>query len=295
MVSSFIATAKNSRRSLDGSPLAPPLQIGRYELHGEIASGGMASVHYGRLIGTGGFQKTVAIKRLHRTMARDESFKKMILEEGSLAARVRHPNVVPPLDVLAEGGELLLVMEYVHGESLSRLLRAAWKSAEQVPLPVGAAILSNVLHGLHAAHEARDEAGKPLDIVHRDISPQNIIVGADGIARVIDFGIAKAVTSEEMTTQGTIKGKVPYLSPEQLEGEQATRRTDIYAAAVVFWEVLANRRLFNGADDGEILRQIMTMDVPPPSTFNPLVARRSRRRRASCDCPRAERSLRDSA
>jgi serine/threonine protein kinase len=252
--------------------LAAPLQIGRYVLHGEIASGGMASVHYGRLVGTGGFTKTVAIKRLHRALAQTPSFRNMILEEGRLAARVRHPNVVPPLDVLAEAGELLLVMEYVHGESLSRLLRAAWAAGERVPLPVGAAIMSNVLHGLHAAHEARDEAGKPLDIVHRDVSPQNIIVGADGVARVIDFGIAKAVTSEEMTTVGTIKGKVPYLAPEQLEGDPATRRTDMYATAVVFWEVLAGRRLFQGEDDGDVLRQIMTKKIDPPSAFNPLVA-----------------------
>jgi serine/threonine-protein kinase len=252
--------------------LAAPLQIGRYVLHGEIASGGMAAVHYGRLVGASGFTKTVAIKRLHRALAQQPGFRKMILEEGRLAARIRHPNVVPPLDVLAEGGELLLVMEYVHGESLSRLLRASSTGGERVPLPVGAAILSNVLHGLHAAHEAKDEAGKPLAIVHRDISPQNILVGVDGVARVIDFGIAKAVTSEEMTMTGTIKGKVPYLAPEQLEGEAATKLTDVYAAAVVFWEVLAGRRLFSGDDDGEVLRKIMSMEVPPPSLHNPLVA-----------------------
>ena len=250
---------------------APPLQIGRYVLHGEIASGGMATVHYGRLVGTSGFAKTVAIKRLHRALAHNASFRRMILEEGRLAARVRHPNVVPPLDVLVEGGELLLVMEYVHGESLSRLLRAAQREGESVPLAVGAAILSNVLHGLHAAHEARDEAGQPLDIVHRDISPQNVIVGVDGIARVIDFGIAKAVTSEEVTTAGTIKGKVPYLSPEQLEGDPATRRTDVYAASVVFWELLAGRRLFDGADDSEVLRGILGAKVRPPSVYNPRV------------------------
>jgi serine/threonine-protein kinase len=232
----------------------------------------MASVHFGRLVGTGGFAKTVAIKRLHPVFARDEAFRKMILDEARLAARVRHPNVVPPLDVLAEGGELLLVMEYVHGESLARLLRASVRAGERVPLPVGAAILSNVLHGLHAAHEARDEEGQPLDIVHRDMSPQNIIVGVDGVARVIDFGIAKAVTSEELTSAGTIKGKLPYLAPEQLEGDPATKRSDLYATAVVFWEVLAGRRLFDG-EDGEILRKIMSMEVPPPSAFNALVPR----------------------
>src|SRR2546423_730280 len=154
-----------------------PIQIGRYVLHDEIASGGMASVHFGRLVGPGGFAKTVAIKRLHRQFAREPSFRTMILEEGRLAARIRHPNVVPPLDVLAEGGELLLVMEYVHGESLSKLLRAAKAHDERMPLEIACSIFANVLHGLHAAHEAKDESGEPLGIVHRDVSPQNIIVG----------------------------------------------------------------------------------------------------------------------
>ncbi|HEY8078603.1 MAG TPA: serine/threonine-protein kinase, partial [Labilithrix sp.] len=248
--------------------MAAPIQIGRYVLHDVIASGGMASVHFGRLVGPAGFSKTVAIKRLHRPFARMPGFREMILEEGRLAARIRHPNVVPPLDVLAEGGELLLVMEYVHGESLSRLCKAAWAQNERVPLSVAAALFAQVLHGLHAAHEARDEAGSPLGIVHRDVSPQNVIVGTDGQARVIDFGIAKAVTSGEHTSTGTIKGKVPYLAPEQLEGEQATRRTDVWAAAVCFWEILANRRLFVGEDDSETLRQIMEMPIPPPSTHN---------------------------
>lgn len=178
---------------------------------------------------------------------------------------------MPPLDVISESGELLLVMEYVHGESLSKLLRAAWSGGERVPLAVGAAIMSNVLHGLHAAHEAKDEKGRPLDIVHRDVSPQNILVGVDGVARVIDFGIAKAVTSGESTSTGIIKGKVPYLAPEQLEGEQATRRTDVYAASVVLWEVLAGKRLFEGNDDGEILRKILGMTVGAPSAYNPSV------------------------
>jgi serine/threonine-protein kinase len=248
-----------------------PIQIGRYVLHDVIASGGMASVHFGRLVGTGGFAKTVAIKRLHRQFAREPEFRKMILEEGRLAARIRHPNVVPPLDVLAEQRELLLVMEYVHGESLSKLLRACWNEMERVPVPIASAILASVLHGLHAAHEAKDESGEPLNIVHRDVSPQNVIVGADGVARVIDFGIAKAVTTGESTSVGMVKGKVPYLAPEQLEGHPATRRTDVYAASVVFWETLAGQRLFGGADDSEILRQILEMRVRPPSDCNPHV------------------------
>lgn len=255
------------------SILSKPIRVGRYLLCDKIAAGGMASVYFGRLEGPSGFSKTVAIKRLHPQLVRMPDFRNMILEEGRLAARIRHPNVVPPLDVLSEAGELLLVMEYVHGESLSKLMKGAWAQNERVPLAVAAAITANMFHGLHAAHEARDEAGVPLDIVHRDISPQNVIVGVDGIARVIDFGIAKAVTSAESTSQGTVKGKVPYLAPEQLEGEITTRRTDLYAAAVVFWESLAGKRLFEGQDDAEILQRIVQMTIPPPSSLNPAVPR----------------------
>lgn len=226
----------------------------------------MAQVHLGRLVGPEGYSRTVAIKRLHRELARAGTFRSAILEEGRLASRIRHPNVVAPIDVVADGNELLLVMEYVHGESLARLLRVAALAKEAVPLGVAAAIVTNLLYGLDAAHEARDEAGTALDIVHRDISPQNVIVGADGVARVIDFGIAKAVTTARSTTTGIVKGKLPYLAPEQLEGEQATRRTDIYAAGVVLWEVLVGKRLFHGNDDAEILQKILSANVPPPST-----------------------------
>jgi eukaryotic-like serine/threonine-protein kinase len=250
---------------------AEVLKLGRYVLHSEIASGGMASVHFGRLAGAGGFQKTVAIKRLHPQFARDPDFRNMILEEARLAARIRHPNVVQPLDVLAEQGELLLVMEYVHGESLSRVLRAARQAGERVPLPIAVAIMSNVLHGLHAAHEAKDDRGRALDIVHRDISPQNVIVGVDGVARVIDFGIAKAATSHETTRAGTVKGKVPYLAPEQLSGEVATRLTDVYAAGVMFWEMLAGQKLFEADNDQAVVHKILNMPVAAPSRFHPEV------------------------
>ena len=189
----------------------------------------------------------------------------MILGEARLAARIRHPNVVPPLDVLAENGELLLVMEYVHGEPLSRLLRLARAHGDPVPIPVASAIISSILHGLHSAHEARSETGEPLGLVHRDVSPQNIIVGADGAARIIDFGIAKAITSTDETMVGTIKGKVPYLAPEQIQGGAVTRRIDIYAASVVMWEMLAGRRLFDGQDDADLLRRIVSIRVQPPT------------------------------
>src|SRR5271154_4965512 len=150
--------------------LLPARAIGRYLLFGEIAAGGMATVHFGRLSGPAGFSRTVAIKRLHPNLAKDPEFVAMFLDEARLAARIRHPNVVPTLDVVATEGEIFLVMDYVQGESLSRLLHAASERKERAPLPVAASIMVNVLHGLHAAHEACDEQGQPLLLVHRDVS-----------------------------------------------------------------------------------------------------------------------------
>jgi len=246
---------------------AEVLHIGRYTLHGEIASGGMASVHFGKLTGKGGFERAVAIKRLHPHLVKDPEFRAVILDEARLAARVRHPNVVQPLDVIDSDGEVLLVMEYVHGESLSRLIRKARERGEPVPLPICATIMSNVLHGLHSAHEAKDDRGNPLGIVHRDVSPQNVIVGTDGIARVIDFGIAKARTSAESTQEGQVKGKVPYLAPEQIAAQPATQRTDIYAASVMFWELIVGRRLFTADQDQIIIALIAQGNVEPPGAF----------------------------
>ncbi len=240
--------------------------VGRYALYDEIASGGMASVHFGRLLGPVGFARTVAIKRLHPQYAKDPEFVSMFLDEARLAARVRHPNVVPTLDVVAEAGELFLVMDYVEGESLSRLVRAMKTRGEHVPHDVVVAVLCGVLQGLHAAHEARDEGGNPLDIVHRDVSPQNILVGVDGVPRVLDFGIAKAAGRAQTTRDGQIKGKVSYMPPEQIQGA-VTRRTDVYSVAVVLWETLVGRRLFEGDSPVETLNKVIHALVPPPSTL----------------------------
>src|SRR5262249_54371047 len=161
--------------------------------------------HFGRLLGPIGFARTVAIKQLFPHFASDPEFVSALLDEARLAARIQHPNVVPVLDVVALEGEIFLVMEYVHGESLSRLLRLARDPGATVPPRIASAILSHALHGLHAAHEAKSEGGERLDTVHRDVSPQNILVGADGVARVFDFGIAKAKFRSQMTRDGQVK------------------------------------------------------------------------------------------
>ncbi|HEX4514731.1 MAG TPA: serine/threonine-protein kinase, partial [Polyangiaceae bacterium] len=224
------------------------LALGRYTLFDVIASGGMASVHFGRMIGPAGFARTVAIKRLHPHLAHDAEFATMFLDEARLAARIQHPNVVQTLDVVSHDNELLLVMEYVRGETLSRLLTAARKRKVAIPQRIVSAILIGVLHGLHAAHDAKSEQGMPLEIVHRDVSPQNVLVGADGVVRVVDFGVAKAASRAHSTRDGQIKGKLQYMAPEQLKREGVDRRADVYAVGVMLWECLAARKLFV-ADD----------------------------------------------
>jgi serine/threonine-protein kinase len=240
--------------------------IGRYMLFGEIASGGMATVHFGRLSGPAGFSRTIAIKRLHPQYAKDPDFVSMFLDEARLAARIQHPNVVQTLDVVApDDGEIFLVMEYVQGESLARLLRSVRSMMTPADTHVIATIMTGVLHGLHAAHEAKSEHGEPLGIVHRDVSPQNVLVGIDGVPRVLDFGVAKAAGRLQTTREGQLKGKLSYMAPEQLHGAGVTRQTDVYAAAVVTWEALTGKRLFQEDNEAAMVTAILQRTVAPPS------------------------------
>jgi serine/threonine-protein kinase len=225
----------------------------------------MATVHVGRLNGPVGFSRTVAIKRLHPQFAADPEFAGMFLDEARLAGRIRHPNAVPVIDVVEAEGEILLVMEYVQGETLARLIRKSGETGERMPPEVASAIVHDTLEGLHAVHEARDERGQPLGIVHRDVSPQNVIVGVDGVARVLDFGIAKAAGRAQVTREGQLKGKLSYMAPEQLQGS-VTRSTDIFAAGIVLWEALTGKRLFLGSNEGETIARILHGEVAPPSS-----------------------------
>jgi serine/threonine protein kinase len=238
--------------------------VGRYALHDEIAAGGMATVHIGRLLGPVGFSRTVAIKRLHAQFAKDPEFVSMFLDEARVAARVRHPNVIGTLDVVALAGELFLVMEYVHGETLARLMRVVRDAGQSIPVPIVAAVMIGVLDGLHAAHEATNDRGEPLTLVHRDISPHNILVGTDGISRVLDFGIAKAAGRVQTTRDGQLKGKLSYMAPEQIHGS-VDRRTDVYAASVVLWEGLVGKRLFFGENEAKTLANVLSAKPDPPS------------------------------
>ncbi|WP_052376849.1 serine/threonine-protein kinase, partial [Chondromyces apiculatus] len=245
------------------------MQIGRYLLLDRIAAGGMASVHLGRLMGEVGFSRMVAIKRLHPNYARNPEFVAMLSDEARLAARIRHPNVVPTLDVLAESGELFLVMEYVHGDSLARLWREALRGGALVPPRIAVAIVCGALYGLHAAHEARSEAGEPLGLVHRDVSPQNILVDVDGVARVLDFGIAKAAWRVQTTQEGQLKGKLSYMSPEQLGGPPLDRRSDLFSLSVVLWELLTGSRYVESHDFAVVMKRLTQDPATPPSAVTP--------------------------
>jgi serine/threonine-protein kinase len=254
-----------------------PLIVGRYALFDVLASGGMATVHIGRLLGREGFGRTVAVKRLHTQFTNDPEFVTMFMDEARIVSRIRHPNVVPMVDVIEtpqSGGKagLFLVMEYVHGETFSRLLRAARNAQQPVPIKIIASIMHGALLGLHSAHETRDSNGQPIGIVHRDVSPQNIIVGSDGISRVLDFGVAKAAGRAQVTREGQIKGKLAYMSPEQIRGS-VDRRADIFAVAVCLWEALTGRRLHEGARDVDIVLRVMQGSFAKPSELRPDVPR----------------------
>ena len=242
-----------------------PRSVGRYILCGEIAAGGMATVHYGRLVGPAGFSRAVAIKRLHPQLARNPEFVAMFLEEARVAAHIVHPNVVPTLDIVASDGELFLVMEYVRGMPLSRLLRKTVERGVPFTPRISASIVAGMLHGLHAAHEVKDDAGSPLHIVHRDVSPQNVLVDVEGVARVVDFGIARTAAGSPTTRDGLVKGKLGYVAPEVIRGERPTRRVDVFAAGVVLWEALAGARLFKADNDATIIAEVLRGHIPPVS------------------------------
>jgi serine/threonine-protein kinase len=228
----------------------------------------MATVYLGNKSGMAGFERLVAIKRCHPHLHDDEEFVSMFLDEARLAARIHHPNVVGTLDVDCTD-ILYLVMDYVEGDSLGALLKRAGKEKQKLPVGVVVRVMIDALRGLHAAHELRDLDGSPINLVHRDVSPQNILVGLDGISRITDFGIAFAAARSTVTQAGRIKGKFSYMAPEQVKGQEATRRIDVFGAGIVLWEALAGRPLFRRQDDAATINAVLTERVPPPSSVTP--------------------------
>lgn len=246
--------------------------MGRYELLFRIAAGGMAEVYAARVLGEAGFQKLVAVKRMLPTLADDPEFVTMFLDEARVAANISSPHVVQTLDLGRDSeGALFIVMELVVGVPLSRVMREAAKVKRAVPVAMAVELIAQAALGLHAAHEATTPLGDPLHIVHRDVSPQNILVGVDGRARITDFGVARAVMRMSHTRAGQVKGKFAYCAPEQLRSESIDRRADLFALGVVAWEVMAAQRLFVADHPMATMERVTSMPIPSLHGIRPKV------------------------
>ena len=237
--------------------LAPGTNVGRYRLLRRLAIGGMAELHLACASGVGGFQKIVVLKRVLPHLAADAGFVRMFLDEARLAGHLDHPNVVQVIDSGEAEGEYFYVMEYVHGRNARELLGAA-SHAGGMPLPVALTIVIGIASALDHAHGRVDLEGRPLDLVHRDVSPSNVLVSYEGAVKLTDFGIAKAATRSQETTAGTMKGKIGYMSPEQCRGEAVDRRSDIFSLGVVLFELTTCERLFFGDSDFAVLNKVVS-------------------------------------
>jgi serine/threonine-protein kinase len=245
-------------------------QLGRYEILTQLASGGMASVYIARAQGVAGFERLVAIKVLHPHLAYEQEFISMFLDEARLAARIRHMNVVPTLDISDSPGDgYFLVMEYIEGNHLGALLGRAAKKGERLPRPFVCRVLVDTLQGLGAAHRLTDEHGRPLKLVHRDVSPHNILIGTDGIARLTDFGVAKADVRMASTRAGQFKGKLSYMAPEQASSNETDQRSDLFSVGIILWESLTGRRLFKGESNAATLNKLLNDTIARPSELWP--------------------------
>jgi serine/threonine protein kinase len=250
--------------------IGPGHVLGRYELLMPIAAGGMAMVWAARLKGTRGFQKIVAVKTMLPKLTEDDQFEKMFLDEASLASKIRHPNAVEILDLGEQDGVLFLAMEWIDGVPLNQLMKAA-KGKGGIPITASVRIVMQACAGLHAAHELTDGKGKSIGLVHRDISPQNILVTYDGVAKVVDFGVAKATALGEGATQaGQLKGKVSYMAPEQVRGEAIDRRVDVFAMGIVLYALTTGKHPFRKESEGATLFAITAPEpVVAPRKFLP--------------------------
>ena len=243
-------------------------RLGRYTVLKHLASGGMADVLLGRTDGIEGFERHVVLKRIRPEHARDERFIRMFLDEARVAANLHHQHVVQVHDIGESSGEYFIAMEYLHGEDVRTILSTASKTRQHVPLGCAMAIVSAAAAGLHYAHERRGPDKRPLGIVHRDISPSNILVGYDGSIKVVDFGIAKASMRQE-TRSSSLKGKISYMSPEQCKGAEVDRRSDVYSLGVVLYELCTTTRLFKGESDYLVMDQIVNGRVTLPQVRRP--------------------------
>lgn len=242
-------------------------RLGRYDVLKPLIKSELTELLLARAEGIEGFQRHVAIKRLHAVHARDKACLEAFVNEARLAAALHHHNIVQVLDIGEQGGQPYFAMEYVHGVDLRALLNKLSKRSEQLPLQHVVSIIAAAAAALHHAHEQRGPNGKPLGIVHRDVTPANILVGFDGNVKVVDFGIAKAAIKRIKTDHGVLKGRVPYMAPEQCAGKAVDRRSDVFALGVVAYELATVRRLFKGASEFLTMSAIVNGDIPKPSQY----------------------------
>ncbi|MEI8254853.1 MAG: protein kinase [Deltaproteobacteria bacterium] len=245
-----------------------PNTLGRYMLRHHLAGGGMGAVYLAQLVVGEAFSKWVAIKVVHPEVASDPAFEAMFTDEARIAAMIDHPNVAHVFDFGVDAGVLYLAMEYLHGESLSAVARKGWARGG-VPTLFAARVVADAARGLHAAHELKLPDGRPAEVVHRDVSPQNIFVLYDGLSKIVDFGVAKSNERlSERTATDVLKGKIAYLAPEQLRREAVDRRVDVFALGIVLWEITVGRRLFRADNEAATVLMIVKGEVQRPSEIH---------------------------
>ncbi|HMI92720.1 MAG TPA: protein kinase [Polyangiales bacterium] len=254
-----------------------PRRVGRYDICFELAAGGMATIYLARVDGPGGFRKLVALKCIHPHLVRQAGFVEMFLDEARLASRISHPNVCSVFDFGFADSTYYIAMEMLVGEMAGRVCRVVEQHPTLSPLPAHAGycgrIIADAAEGLHAAHELRGDDGQPLQVVHRDVSPQNLIVTYDGAVKVMDFGIARALDQLHLTRTGTVRGKFPYMAPEQLEQGVVDRRADVWSLGVVLWELLTGKQLFHREREVDTMRAVLSAPIPAPSSIRPGIPR----------------------
>jgi serine/threonine protein kinase len=258
-----------------GVVLPQPIQFGKYTLFERIGRGGMADVFKARVQGPAGFERIFVVKRILPHLSDDPTFTKMFIEEAKMSARLSHPNIVQVFELGAVDSEYFISMEYVRGRDLAETMRTLWARIGPPRPELVAYVGREMCRALAYAHDLTADDGSPLGMIHRDVSPSNVMLSYDGAVKLLDFGIAKALggddkTDESATQRGTLKGKFAYMAPEQTQGADVDRRIDIFATGIVLHEILTGRRLFKGENDLQTVEKVRMCDVPPPSLQNPL-------------------------
>jgi len=256
-----------------GVVLPQPIQFGKYTLFERIGRGGMADVFKGRVQGPAGFERVFVVKRILPHLSDDPQFTRMFIEEAKLSARLNHPNIVQVFELGAVDKEYFIAMEYVRGRDLAETMRTLWARIGPPRPELVAYIGREMCRALAYAHDLTGDDGEPLGMIHRDVSPSNVMLSYEGAVKLLDFGIAKALGGEQEesgTQRGTLKGKFAYMAPEQTQGNDVDRRIDIFATGIVLHEILTGRRLFKGENDLQTVERVRQCDVAPPSLQNPL-------------------------